>query len=84
MKSISELVKILDKKKTSERAELLSFFVDNLRDKNNKKYRAAFIGMKLAHIPTKDLYYFRSCCQDRMNRGENWQKYFWYSLRPQK
>ena len=70
-------------KKISERAELLTFFIDNLKDKNNKPYKPARIGMLLAHIPTKDLYYFISTCKDTLNRRgqEAMQKYFWFSIK---
>jgi hypothetical protein len=68
-------------KKTSERAELLGFFLDNLLDKKGKKYKPGYIAMKLAHLEVKDLYYMQSEVKDRMNRGENWQAWFWWSLK---
>lgn len=64
-------------KKTSERAELLKFFVENLTDPKGKKYRPAYLGMRLSHLKVEDLYYLISECKDRINRKENWQKYFW-------
>jgi len=70
-------------KKTSERAELISFFVDNLRNKNNKSFSARMIAIKLSHIPTKDLYYFISVCKDIDNRRgrDAMGKFFWWSLK---
>lgn len=83
MESISNIIKIPDKKKTSERAELLKFWVDNLRDIKGKPYKPARIGMLLAHLSIQDLYAFKSQCNDRLTRNgqETFQKYFWYAIK---
>ena len=67
----------------SERAGLIKFFIDTLKDKNNKPYKPARIGMLLAHIPTKDLYYFISTCKDTLNRRGQvaMQKHFFWSIK---
>lgn len=39
------------------------------------------ICVKLAHIPTKDLYYIKSVCFDKFNRGENVGAYLLGSLK---
>ena len=82
MEPIGNIIKLPEKKSASERAKLIGFFIENLSDKNGKPFSSRMVAVKLSHIPTPDLYYFVSCCKDRKNRGENWQKYFWGSLKP--
>ena len=67
----------------SERAELLKFFLDNLRDKNNKPFRAGHIATKLSHIKTPDLYYIKSVFRDTLFRKglDGASKEFWWSLK---
>lgn len=84
MIEIQQLLKIPELKKTSERAELVKFFVDNVTNKKGKKYSAGFIASKLAHIPTKDLYYMISVAKDYERRGGSIGKYFWGSLKTSK
>jgi hypothetical protein len=36
-----------------------------------KELSSKVIAIKLAHIPTKDLYFMASVCRDKYNRGEN-------------
>ena len=74
------------KKIKSERAEVIKFFVDKIVDKKGKKYRPSFIGMKLAHLELKDLYWFQSVFRDIENRKgiEAANKYFWGSLKIKK
>ena len=69
----------------SERAELIKFFVDTLKQKNKKPFSAKMIAIKLSHIPTKDLYYMISVFKDAQNRkGLDYaSKWFWHSLKPQ-
>ena len=64
-------------KRTSERAELIKVFVENLRDKQGKPYKPSFIGMKLAHVSVPDLYYLVKQCEQANNFGAM----FWYSLK---
>lgn len=82
MEPLFKDIKLPEKKKTSERAELLKFFIDNILDPKGKKYRPAYMGLVLMHLTVKDLYYLKSEVQDRINRGENYGKYFWGSLKP--
>lgn len=61
----------------SERAELIKFFVDRLVNKDGKPYPARLIAVKLAHIPTKDLYYLQSTC----NKAKSFGACFWWSIK---
>lgn len=77
-----ELVKPLELKVSkpkvkSERAELVKFFVDRLLNKDGKPFPARFIAFKLAHIPTKDLYYLQSTC----NKAKSFGACFWGSIK---
>lgn len=83
MNPISLFAKLPTSKKTSERGELIKFFVENLKDKKNKPYKPARIGMLLSHLSVKDLYSFQSMCSDRLLRNgqETFQKFFWFSIR---
>ena len=83
METLFQNYKIPEKKKGSERADVISFFVENLRNKDGKKFPARMIAIKLSHIPTKDLYYIKSVFQDTSNRKgiESANKEFWWSLK---
>lgn len=76
MNSISEILKIEksievlhNNDRRTERGELLVYFVDNLRDMKGKKYKISYIGMRLAHLSIKDLYYLQSICKGSDNFG---------------
>lgn len=69
-----------EKTKTSERAELLRFFIENLKDKQGKPYSPSFIGMKLSHLSIPDLYFLQNLCKNSNNFGMT----FWYTLKTQK
>lgn len=71
-------VKVSKPKVKSERAELVKFFVDRLVNKDGKPYPARLIAVKLAHIPTKDLYYLQSTC----NKAKSFGACFWWSIKP--
>ena len=84
MIQISNIIKLpKEVKKCSERAELIKFFVDTLRNKNNKPFSARMIAIKLSHLKVNDLYNFISQCKDvRNRRGEiAMNKFFWFSLK---
>ena len=83
LKEYSEVSIPIKKKKSSERAELISFFVDNLKNKDGNKFPIRTIVFKLSHIPTKDLYYVQSIFNDNLKRGglEKASKEFWWSLK---
>jgi len=75
--------KIEKPKVISERAELLSYFVENLRNKDGKKFQPRVIAIKLSHIPTKDLYYIVSIFKDTLGRKglDGASKEFWWSIK---
>ena len=84
MKSLFELLEQRKEVKIkSERAELIKFFVDNLRNKKDEKFPAKMIAIKLSHIPTKDLYYMISVFKDKVNRDglQSANKWFWWSIK---
>jgi len=78
MESLSFFLKLPEVKhvRTSERAELLKPFIEKLRDKNGNSYKPAFIGMKLSHIKTPDLYFLLKQCEQAKNFGAM----FWYLI----
>lgn len=71
------------KKIRSERSELVKFFLDNLRDKNNKPFKVGFIVQKLSHIKTPDLYFVKSVFRDTLMRKglDSASREFWWSIR---
>lgn len=75
--------KIEKPKPRSERAELLSYFVENIKNKDDKPFNARMIAVKLSHLSVQDLYYFKSVCKDIYNRqGQTaLNKYFWWSIK---
>lgn len=78
MNPISSLLKIpIEKKRVSERSELIKFWVDNVKNKEGKGYKPAFIALKLSPYSLKDLYYMQSEAKDYENRGGSIGKYFW-------
>lgn len=87
MPSIEEILKQKEEKRKerSERATLVKFFVDNLLNKNLKRFPPQMIAIKLSHIPTKDLYYMISIFKDtHQRRGlDAANKEFWWSLKIQ-
>ena len=83
-KTISQLIQERQPVKVkSERAELIKFFHENILDKNGKQYRPQFLAVKLAHIPTKDLYYSVSIFKDTEKRRGiiGARKEFWFSIK---
>lgn len=71
----------------SERAELIKFFVDNLKNKANKPFPAKMIAVKLGHIKNiQDLYFMKSVFvgMQRTKGQESVQKWFWWSIKSQK
>ena len=87
MQTIFENYKLERKEKTSERAELIKNIYDYYTksfiptEKYKKPLPVKVICIKLAHIPTKDLYYLRSCCFDRLMRNESVGKYLLGSIK---
>lgn len=76
----------------TERGELLKQFLEQINmSRIGSKYKPvsiAKIGMDLAHIETKDLYYLLSICKDAGNRAKRFDtgfaKMFYWSIRVQK
>ena len=76
----------LEKKKAqSRRAELIGFFTDKINEKrdgvNYKKLTHAFMGVRLSHLSLQDLHFLKSICVDAENRGGEFSKKFWYSIK---
>lgn len=73
------------KKRITERGEFLEYFLQNLnRERINDKrtpFKISYVAMKLAKIPTKDLYYLKHICEDRKS-GYPFGKVFHGSLKP--
>ena len=70
-KSIADLMKKrLPEKKTraTERGELLKYFNQHVLNKKGKQYGMPFFGRKLQGIPTQDLYYLKSLCEQESKR----------------
>lgn len=74
MKSMAELLPLRTKpkKRATERGELLKYFAE----KTGKPI--GYIAFKLTGIPTKDVYYIKSSCDQY--RGE-WAKAFYGQLK---
>jgi len=79
----SEVAIPMKEKIKSERAKLVSFFVENLKNKKGKSFPKSMIAIKLSHIPTKDLSYMISIFKDTTNRRgmEAANKEFWWSIK---
>lgn len=60
----------------SERADLVKVFVNRVRNKEGKKYPAAVIAMKLAHVKTDELYYLIDEC----SKAKSFGALFWYLI----
>ena len=72
--------------KATERGELMRYFMTEV---NRARRRDGLIlltmprmGKIFEHIPTKDLYYLKSVCDDAAARGHEFSKRFWYELKP--
>lgn len=74
----------------TERGELLDKFWHTLNiNRVGTKFKVltkARVGQLIAHIPTNDLYYFHSICNDAGNRSQvyaqGFSKRFYYDLKP--
>ncbi len=85
MKHIAgHLKQAMHKSSATERGELMEYFRSRLnRDRIKDGYPAitmARLGHMLAKIPTKDLYYLKSTCDD----APHFSKKFWWLLNPKK
>lgn len=72
-------------KPTSERAELLQFFLDKVnaarRGTKYKPLRPAALAVKLSHLKLPDLYYLKSTCLDAERQGKPFSAIFWWSIK---
>ena len=76
----------------TERGELLKQFLEQINmsrlGTNFKQVSIAKIGLDVAHIPTKDLYFLLSICKDSGSRAKRYDtgfsKRFYYELNVQK
>ena len=82
--TLKQVPKKRDKK--TERGELMRYFVHEL---NKGRARDSLelltmprMGKILELIPTKDLYYLKSVCDDAATRGHEFSKRFWWELKP--
>jgi hypothetical protein len=66
----------VQKSQKTERGELLSYFSTKLDKK------IPYVAFKLTMIPTEDLYFIKSNCDDYERRGGIWAKAFYGSLKP--
>lgn len=69
----------------SRREELITFFVNNIRNQKKQKYSFVFMKMKVAHLSDFDLESFVSQYKDIEHRRNHdaASKYFWWALKAQ-
>ena len=78
------------REKLTERGELMRYFMERLNRTRAQDGLApltmARMGRVLVAIPTKDLYYLRSVCDDAESRGgaAAFSKKFWWEVKPKK
>ena len=74
--------------KDTERGQLLTEMLQIVNfERLGTKYpqmNIKVLGVKLGHIPTKDLYYIKSVGLDYKNRNGSFSKYLWGSLKTKK
>jgi hypothetical protein len=76
--------------RATERGELLRYFMQQLNRPRKSDGLPALtlprMGRVVEKIPTKDLYYLRSVCEDSASRGGivAFSKRFWWELNPKK
>jgi hypothetical protein len=72
-------------KPTSERAELLQFFLDKLsaarRGTKYKPLTPAALAVRLSHLKLADLYYLKSTCLDAERDGKPFSAIFLVELK---
>ena len=76
-----EKTEVKPSKISNERQLVLKDFLDRLNPPRikagYKPYKPAYMGMKLSHLNTQDLYFFLSECK----HANNFSKYFHWALR---
>lgn len=69
-------------KRSSERSELMKYFLERLNVGRTEPLNPAYLGMRVAHLDMRDLYYMKSEGEDYVRRGKGaFGKYFWGSLK---
>lgn len=73
---------------TSERAEIIRQILAKINaERQGTKYKQmkpAYLGVKLAHIPTKDLYYLHTQALDYEKRKGSYGKYIFGAIKVKK
>lgn len=76
---------VLEKKKGSERGEILSKLLEEVNnERKNTKYKPMSMrvfAIKLSHLSLKDLYWLSSTCRDYKNRGGCYGKCIFGSIK---
>jgi len=79
------------KDKATERGELMQYFMQKLNRSRGRDGLPALtmprMGRVLVAIPTKDLYFLKSVCDDAENRSgssDAFSKKFWWEVKPRK
>src|SRR3989338_5067654 len=80
----ANLTSTVQNARMTERGELMKYFCERINSGRLRdglaKITMGRMGKTLEKIPTKDLYYLKSVC----DQAENFGKKFWYSLNPDK
>lgn len=78
----SDIKRAFSKSKETERGELMQYFCQRINTQRVQdgypKVTMGRMGKMLEKIPTKDLYYLKSVCDD----SKNFSKKFWWLLNP--
>jgi hypothetical protein len=78
----SHIQRFTRKEKVTERGELLRYFMDKLNASRVRdglpKLTMPRMGKTLEKIPTKDLYYLKSVC----DQAKDFSKKFWWEINP--
>ncbi len=74
--------------KKTERGELMKYFMERLNPSRVrdglKPLSMPRMGRLLVAIPTQDLYFLKSVCDDAAKRGQDFSKKFWWEIKPKK
>ena len=72
------------KEKITERGEMMKYFMERLNESRRRDHIPPLtmprMGRLLVAIPTKDLYYLRSVCE----QSKDFSKKFWWEINPKK
>ncbi len=72
----------------TERGELMRYFKEELNKARHRDKLEAItmprMGKILEAIPTNDLYYLKSVCDQAQARGQEFSKRFWWEVDPKK